>query len=188
VSVTATAATLFFQFGSGFTDAVAAANVTLPVVNGLNVTVNVAVALDASEAIFHVAMFTTHVAPVLVDTRDSWEGSVIAATTDCAVAGPALRTVNVHVPETPTFTEVGQASVAARSALFEAGGGVVTATVNGPAFTLVTLFVAITVYLNDVVPVGGVPLNTPLVVSIVSHAGAAVNEYVGAGVPLASNV
>ncbi len=65
-----------------------------------------------------------------------------------------------------------------------------TTTVNGPAVALGSVpLLATTLYVNDVVPIGSVPLTAPVVALIVRKLGAPVpRAYVGAGVPVAWKV
>ena len=65
----------------------------------------------------------------------------------------------------------------------------VTTTSNGPAVRDPAELLAFTEYTNEVVPVGGVPASTPVVLLMASRDGAPVtDEYVGGGVPLGTNV
>jgi hypothetical protein len=188
MAVTVAAVELFLQFGSGLFDAAAAPILAFPVERGLNVTVNDADAFAASDETRHVTTLRHHVQPLLFENLPSDDGSVSSTQTFRAVAGPALVTVSVQVALTLTRTDVGHDNATEMSALVEAGGGVVTVTLNGPAVACPTVLVAITEYVNDFVPFGGVPLRTPVTGSIDSHDGApCVSEYVGAGYPSATN-
>lgn len=167
-------AKLFFQLGSGLLDAVAARIGALPVVRGLNVTVNVADWFAPSEASCHVTTLRHQIPPLLLDTRVSDDGSASATDAFFATAGPALRTVRVQVAFTLIFTDAGHDNAAERSARFDAGGGELTVTLCGPAVADPAPFVAMTEYVNVVVPAGGVPPTRPLIASIDSHVGAPV--------------
>lgn len=144
VNVIDAAVALLRPFRSGLVDTAAALMANRPGLADRNVTLNVAELFAASDPGRQTATLRNHDAPELADTRVRLEGNATPAHTDRAVAGPALRTVSVHLVETPTLAPLGHDNDAERSARVDVGGAEVTVTLNGPAVAWPTLLIAAT--------------------------------------------
>jgi len=158
-----------------------------PGIQARKVTVKEADEPGASERTNHTPALPNHRPLPVADTRQNRNGRMMPARTNLAVAGPALATVSMQLASLRTCTVAGHDSAAEMSASRESVV-VDTDSAKGPAVASPTLLVAITEYVNDVVPVGGVPERAPVVASTESHDGApGASEYVGVGTPLAVN-
>ena len=107
-------------------------------------TVKLVDAFAFSDETFQITTLRHQVPPLLFDTRVADPGRASDTHTFFAVAGPALRTVSVHVAFTLIFTDAGHESEAERSALLVAGGALATVTLCGPDVALPAAFVATT--------------------------------------------
>jgi hypothetical protein len=112
--------------------------------------------------------------------------AMVAVPTTDTTGDPVAGVVVILPDVTPPESEYRKPPVMVMAICSPPG---LTTTSNGPAVGVPAGLLAFTENTNDVVPVGGVPPSTPVALLMASHDGAPVsNEYVGGGVPVATNV